>query len=151
MNETCVECRSLHSMAQVASEPLALLAARAGCALEASIVRCANSEDQTLGHLEVQVAHDVKELLRSALERGAQAKADGTPPLCPVCQQKLTRLLHLLCLRTNFQSTFFPLKKGLSLRMPWLNCLTAPLLLTHSARHLQSMTLLRTLFLGRGA
>ncbi len=26
------------------------------------------------------------------MERGAQAKADATPPLCPVCQQKLTRL-----------------------------------------------------------
>jgi len=92
MTETCVECPSSHSNAQVASEPLAVLAARAGCALEASIVRCADSEDQTLGHLEVQAAHDVKELLRAALERGAQAKADGAPPLCPVCQQKLTRL-----------------------------------------------------------
>lgn len=69
-----------------------MLAARAGCALEASIVRCAGSEDQTLGHLEVQAAHDVKELLRTALERGAQAKAEGAPPLCPVCRQKLTRL-----------------------------------------------------------
>lgn len=92
MNETCIECRSSPSIAQVASEPLAVLAARAGCALEASIVRCADSEDQTLGHLEVQAAHDVKELLRTALERGAQAKADGAPPLCPVCQQKLRRL-----------------------------------------------------------
>jgi hypothetical protein len=92
MNETCVECRSSHSIVPVASEPLAVLAARAGCALEASIVRCADSEDQTLGHLEVQVAHDVKELLRTALERGAQAKADGAAPLCPVCHQKLTRL-----------------------------------------------------------
>ena len=26
------------------------------------------------------------------MERGAQAKADATPPLCPVCRQKLTRL-----------------------------------------------------------
>src|ERR1700683_2845390 len=92
MTETCVECPSSHSNAQVASEPLAVLAARAGCALEASIVRCADKEEQTLGHLEVQAAHDVKELLRAALERGAQAKADGAPPLCPVCQQKLTRL-----------------------------------------------------------
>lgn len=92
MNETCVECHASRSIAQVASEPLAVLAVRAGCALEASIVRCADSEDQTLGHLEVQVAHDVKELLRAALERGAQAKADGASPLCPVCQQKLTRL-----------------------------------------------------------
>jgi hypothetical protein len=73
-------------------EPLAVLAARAGCALEQSIQRCSQAGDQNLGHLEIQVAQDVQELLRAALERGAQAKADGTPPLCPVCQVKLTRL-----------------------------------------------------------
>lgn len=31
-------------------------------------------------------------MLREAVQRGAQAKADNTPPLCPVCQQKLSRL-----------------------------------------------------------
>jgi hypothetical protein len=50
------------------------------------------ASDQSLGHLEVQAARDVQDLLRAALERGAQAKADATPPLCPVCRQKLTRL-----------------------------------------------------------
>lgn len=42
--------------------------------------------------LAVQAAHDVQELLRQAVERGAQAKADATPPTCPVCGHKLTRL-----------------------------------------------------------
>jgi len=68
------------------------MAARAACALEQSLQRFLLAEDQNLGHLEVQAAQDVQELLRQALERGAQAKADATPPLCPVCQQKLTRL-----------------------------------------------------------
>jgi hypothetical protein len=68
------------------------MAARAACALELSLQRFVLAGDQNLGHLELQAARDVQELLRQALERGAQAKADATPPLCPVCQQKLTRL-----------------------------------------------------------
>jgi hypothetical protein len=68
------------------------MAARAACALELSLQRFVLAGDQNLGHLELQAAHDVQELLRQALERGAQAKSDATPPLCPVCQQKLTRL-----------------------------------------------------------
>jgi hypothetical protein len=74
------------------SEPLAVLAARAACALEESIQRMVLASDQNLGHLEVQAAHDVQELLRQATERGAQAKADATPPRCPVCQHPLSRL-----------------------------------------------------------
>jgi hypothetical protein len=74
------------------SEPLAVLAARAGCALEHSIQKCTAASSQNLGHLEMQAARDVQELLRTTVERGAQAKADATPPQCPVCQQKLTRL-----------------------------------------------------------
>jgi len=73
-------------------EPLAVLAARAACALERSMQRLVLASDQTLGHLEVQAAHDVQELLRQAIQRGAQAKADATPPTCPVCGQRLSRL-----------------------------------------------------------
>jgi hypothetical protein len=92
MNSTCIDAVPSRSDHVPASEPLVVLAARAGCALEHSIARCTNAPDQNLGHLEVQAARDVQELLRAAMERGAQAKADATPPLCPVCQQKLTRL-----------------------------------------------------------
>lgn len=92
MKTTCVDRRSSGLTHVATSEPLAVLAARAGCALERSIERCTESSDQNLGHLEIQAARDVQELLRTALERGAQAKADATPPLCPVCQQKLSRL-----------------------------------------------------------
>ncbi len=92
MNETCVDCDERQSAHVLVSEPLAVLAARASCSLEQSIRRCTLASDQNLGHLEVQAARDVQELLRAAMERGAQAKADATPPTCPVCQQKLTRL-----------------------------------------------------------
>src|SRR5271170_6642630 len=92
MNETSVGTGRANSTRVVTGEPLAVLAARSGCALEHSIQHCTSASDQNLGHLELQVAHDVQGLLRTALERGAQAKADATPPLCPVCQQRLARL-----------------------------------------------------------
>jgi hypothetical protein len=50
------------------------------------------ASDQDLGHLEVQAGQAVQELLRQAIERGAQAKADATPPRCPVCGHPLSRL-----------------------------------------------------------
>jgi hypothetical protein len=71
---------------------LAVLAARAACALEHSIQRLVVGSDQNLGHLELQAAQDVQALLRQTIQRGAQAKADTTPPVCPVCGQKLSRL-----------------------------------------------------------
>ena len=73
-------------------EPLAVLAARAACALENSIQRLVQASDQNLGHLERQAEHDVRELLRQSVQRGAQAKADTVPPNCPVCGQPLSRL-----------------------------------------------------------
>jgi hypothetical protein len=73
-------------------EPIAVLAARAACALERSIHTLVVAGDQNLGHLERQAAQDVQELLRQSVQRGAQAKADATPPVCPVCGQKLSRV-----------------------------------------------------------
>lgn len=92
METTSLEPVVAKSQTSGLSEPLAVMAARAACALELSLQRFVLAGDQNLGHLELQAARDVQELLRQALERGAQAKADATPPLCPVCQQKLTRL-----------------------------------------------------------
>ena len=77
---------------EVSSEALAVLAAHAGCALNRSIQRLVLASDQNLGHLEAQAAQDVQELLRQTMERGAQAKAEATPPLCPVCGQALSRV-----------------------------------------------------------
>jgi hypothetical protein len=92
MGTTCLEAVVAKSRTSGLNEPLAVMAARAACALELSLQRFVLAGEQNLGYLELQAARDVQELLRQALERGAQAKADGTPPLCPVCQQKLTRL-----------------------------------------------------------
>src|SRR5574340_98793 len=85
--------RSVRSGARALAIPeaLAVLAAGTAVALEASLHRFQAAADQNLGHLETQVAHDVQELLRSATQRAAQAKADATPPRCPVCGQPLTR------------------------------------------------------------
>ena len=97
MKTTCLETTCVDSVISsprpaAASEPLAVLAARTACALEQSIQRFPRASDQNLGHLEVQAARDVQRLLREAVQRGAQAKADATPPVCPVCGQPLTRL-----------------------------------------------------------
>jgi hypothetical protein len=92
MTTTCLEAAPPAIVSEVSPEPLAVLAARAACALEKSIQRLVIAGDQNLGHLEIQAAHDVQELLRQAIERGAQAKAAATPPLCPVCGQKLSRV-----------------------------------------------------------
>ena len=92
MKTTCLEFVTPTSRPVSSSEPLTVLAAHAACALEHAIQRFTLASDQNLGHLEGQAAQDVQNLLREATQRGAQAKADATPPRCPVCQQKLTRL-----------------------------------------------------------
>jgi len=55
------------------------------CSAEAFVV----AEDQNLGHLEVEVQRKGLELQRQAV-----AKADATPPCCPVCHQQLSCLTH---------------------------------------------------------
>jgi hypothetical protein len=92
MKTTGLESGVPSSQSASLPEPLAVVAARAACALERSIQRFVLASDQNLGHLETQAAHDVQELLRQSVERAAQAKADATPPRCPVCGQTLTRL-----------------------------------------------------------
>jgi len=73
---------------------LAVVAARTAVTLEASHSGFLAASDQNLGHFETQAAHDVQELLRTATERAAQAKADATPPRCPVCGRPLTQCSH---------------------------------------------------------
>lgn len=92
MKATCLEPVTFLRSSTAAAEPLAVLAARAADALERSLQHLVLASEQTLGHLEVQAAHDVQELLRQAIQRGAQAKAEATPPICPVCGQPLSRL-----------------------------------------------------------
>jgi hypothetical protein len=88
----CHESEVTHVVSELVSEPLGVLAARAACALDRSIERLVAAGDQNLGHLEAQAVQNVQELLRRAIERGAQAKAEATPPVCPVCGRALSRL-----------------------------------------------------------
>jgi len=44
--------------------------------------------------LEEEILHTTQELERALLEEAAQQKAEGTPPVCPVCGHKLTRRTH---------------------------------------------------------
>ena len=106
MTTTCYEPLKSSLACGASREPLAVLAARAACALEHSIQRLVLASDQNLGHLEIQAAQDVQELLRQTIERGAQAKADATPPVCAVCGQKLSRLSaeHPRTFETRFGS-----------------------------------------------
>src|SRR5512141_2506442 len=107
MKATCLDPETSVPPSANSTEPLAVLAARAACALEHSIQHLVLTSDQNLGHLEVQATHDVQELLRQAIQRGAQAKAEATPPVCPVCGHTLTRLSsgH----ERTFQSRYGPI------------------------------------------
>jgi hypothetical protein len=70
------------------------MAAELAVNLEQAAQQFVAAGDQNLGHLETEVARQTQELQRWAVESGAQAKADATPPACPVCGQRLTRLSH---------------------------------------------------------
>jgi len=62
--------------------------------LEAATQEFVAAGDQNPDHWEAEVLRQTQELQRRAVEAGAQAKADATPPCCPVCRQQLTRLTH---------------------------------------------------------
>lgn len=114
MTTTFLEPATFRLAPEPPFEALPVLAARAACALERSIQRLVFAADQNLGHLEIQAAHDVQELLRQTLERGAQAKADATPPLCPVCAKELSRMSerHARSFESRFGSLTLKRSRG---------------------------------------
>jgi hypothetical protein len=59
--------------------------------LETRLHQSVHCGQDGLGHLEEHLSAGTRELQRQALERAAQAKADATPPHCPVCGKPLTR------------------------------------------------------------
>jgi hypothetical protein len=71
---------------------LAATAARLADVLEQDVRDFLLASDQNLGDIEVQLEQQSRELLRVAAQKAAQKKADVTPPVCPVCQQALSRL-----------------------------------------------------------
>jgi hypothetical protein len=62
--------------------------------LQAGLSRSVQASDQTMGHLEEEILHQTRDLERAVLAAAAQKKADQSPPLCPVCGGKLTRVTH---------------------------------------------------------
>jgi hypothetical protein len=72
--------------------------------LQAGLSRSIEASDQTMGHLEEEILQKTRELERAVLEEATQKKADQTPPLCPVCGGKLSRVTqgHACGYRTRF-------------------------------------------------
>ncbi len=72
--------------------------------LQAGLSRSIEASDQTMGHLEEEILQKTRELERAVLEEAAQKKADQTPPVCPVCGGKLSRVTqgHACGYRTRF-------------------------------------------------
>src|SRR3954466_10924720 len=60
--------------------------------LQAGLGRVISGSDQTMGHMEEEILQKTKELERAVLEEASQKKADLTPPICPVCKNKLSRV-----------------------------------------------------------
>jgi len=108
MQTTCNSACGGGDRSAGALESLRLGAAYLAVGLQQSITGFVQASDQTLGHLENQVAQQAQELLRQATESAAQQKADGTPRRCPVCGQPLSRCSsgH----GRTFQSRFGPVR-----------------------------------------
>jgi hypothetical protein len=72
--------------------------------LTAGLDRIIKASDQTLGHIEEEIARRTRDLERTVAEEVTQKKADQTPPNCPKCGAKLTRLTegHLRTIQTRF-------------------------------------------------
>ena len=72
--------------------------------LQAGLDRFIDADDQNMGHLEEEILKNTRELQRTALEEGSQKKADHTPPVCPVCKNKLSRVTG--CHRRSYETRF---------------------------------------------
>jgi hypothetical protein len=62
--------------------------------LLAGLDRSVRASDQSLGHIEAEIAHHTRDLERAVAQEAAQNKADQTRPHCPVCGDSLGRLTH---------------------------------------------------------
>jgi|SRR6185312_12686633 len=60
--------------------------------LTAGLNRSIPNSNQTMGDLERQIVQQTQGLERKLLEEASQKKADQSPPVCPVCGNKLSRL-----------------------------------------------------------
>ena len=62
--------------------------------LTAGLNRSIPNTNQTMGDLEGQILQQTAGLEQKLLEEASQKKADQSPPVCPVCGNKLSRLSH---------------------------------------------------------
>jgi len=62
--------------------------------LSAGLNRSIQTKSQTMGDLERQILQQTQGLERKLLAEASQKKADQSPPVCPVCGNKLIRLSH---------------------------------------------------------
>ncbi len=62
--------------------------------LTAGLNRSIPNPKQTMGDLERQILQQTQGLERKLLEEASQKKADQSPPVCPVCGNKLSRMSH---------------------------------------------------------
>ena len=76
----------------IVTESLAATAARLAEGLEQDVRDFLLNGDQNLGDIEVQLEQQSRALLCLAAEKAAQQKADLSPPVCPVCQEPLSRV-----------------------------------------------------------
>jgi hypothetical protein len=74
------------------------------CGLAGQLHQSALRAGEHLGHMEEDLLRGGHEVFRQMLEKGAQLKADQAPPLCPVCQNKLSRWKpgHWTSIQTRF-------------------------------------------------
>lgn len=92
MSATCVAERGCNCEHTEESESLTLRAVRMAEGLEQSVKKLIVRADQNLGDLEWEVERQGREFQRAATEKAAQARADVTPPVCPVCHKLLSQL-----------------------------------------------------------
>jgi Uncharacterised protein family (UPF0236) len=84
------------------------------CGLAGQLHDSALCAGEHLGHMEEDLLRGGHELFRQMLEKGAQLKADQAPPLCPVCQNKLSRWKpgHGTSIQTRFGVIYVQRARG---------------------------------------
>jgi hypothetical protein len=90
MNNCCVPTVPPGSSFQTFGQPVLDWVAR----LTAGLNRSIPNTNQTMGDLEREILQQTQGLERKLLEEASQKKADHSPPVCPVCGQKLSRVTH---------------------------------------------------------
>jgi hypothetical protein len=90
MSNCCVQTVPPDSSYKTFGQPVEDWMAR----LTAGLNRTIHNSNQTMGDLERQILQQTQGLERQLLEEASQKKADQSPPQCPICGHKLSRLSH---------------------------------------------------------